>query len=145
MWRGLATIDHLVSFISSAYAIFMRTQLLAHIPPSAEFNPFAEAEELDRGQGDAPVQQQHNKCVRRGFDSEAPDMEGCPSTGEPAQGMLETHLMSPYRKSPPAAPMDRGIHHGGRADRGAGLRRVIIEETEFSSDDSEEKRITIHP
>ncbi|KDP23849.1 hypothetical protein JCGZ_27153 [Jatropha curcas] len=57
-----------------AYAIFVRTQLLVYVPPPFEFNPFAEAEELDRGQGDAPVQwQQRGKRVRRGSDSEALD------------------------------------------------------------------------
>ncbi|KDP29963.1 hypothetical protein JCGZ_19120 [Jatropha curcas] len=32
------------------------TQLLVHVPPPIEFDPFVEEEELDRGQGIAPVQ-----------------------------------------------------------------------------------------
>ncbi|KDP23021.1 hypothetical protein JCGZ_01684 [Jatropha curcas] len=33
-----------------------RTQLLVYVPPPTEFDPFAKEEELDRGQGIAPVQ-----------------------------------------------------------------------------------------
>ncbi|KDP47179.1 hypothetical protein JCGZ_25688 [Jatropha curcas] len=39
----------------------------------------------------------------------------------------------------PLAGQDRGIQHSGRADRGAGCRPVIVEETkESGNDDSEE-------
>ncbi|KDP24010.1 hypothetical protein JCGZ_27038 [Jatropha curcas] len=58
--RGLATIDLLVAFMLSAYAIFVRTQLLVHMPPPIEFDPFIE-------------RQQRSKRVRRGSDSGAPD------------------------------------------------------------------------
>ncbi|KDP24843.1 hypothetical protein JCGZ_25297 [Jatropha curcas] len=73
--RGLDAIDHLAAFVPGAYAIFVRTQLLVHIPPPVEFDHFAEAEELDRGQRVAPVQQQqqHGKRMRRGSDSGASD------------------------------------------------------------------------
>ncbi|KDP43101.1 hypothetical protein JCGZ_27050 [Jatropha curcas] len=39
-----------------AYAVFVQTQLLVHHPPPVEFDPFIEAEELDRGHDDALVQ-----------------------------------------------------------------------------------------
>ncbi|KDP27733.1 hypothetical protein JCGZ_19710 [Jatropha curcas] len=55
--------------------MFVWTQLLVHIPPPIEFDPFDEAEELDGGKDVALV--------------------------HTAQGMLETHLVSPYRISPP--------------------------------------------
>ncbi|KDP26991.1 hypothetical protein JCGZ_22183 [Jatropha curcas] len=47
--RGSAAIDHLATFVLGTYAIFGHTQLLIHFPPSTEFDPFIEAEELDRG------------------------------------------------------------------------------------------------
>ncbi|KDP23107.1 hypothetical protein JCGZ_01179 [Jatropha curcas] len=73
-WRGSATTNHLAAFMPGAYVIFMRTQLLVHIPSPSEFDPFAEAEELDRGQGDAPAQRpQRSKRVRSDSDSEALD------------------------------------------------------------------------
>ncbi|KDP33064.1 hypothetical protein JCGZ_13650 [Jatropha curcas] len=46
-------------------------ELLVHIPPLSEFDPFVKAEEPDRGQGGAPAQ--CDKRVRRGFDFEAPN------------------------------------------------------------------------
>ncbi|KDP25165.1 hypothetical protein JCGZ_24183 [Jatropha curcas] len=42
--------DHLATFVPGAHAIFVRTQLLVHIPPQTEFDPFVEAEELDGSQ-----------------------------------------------------------------------------------------------
>ncbi|KDP34433.1 hypothetical protein JCGZ_12793 [Jatropha curcas] len=54
--KGSAATDHLAAFVLGAYTIFVWTQLLVYIPPLIEFDPFTEAEELDRGQGDAPVQ-----------------------------------------------------------------------------------------
>ncbi|KDP47167.1 hypothetical protein JCGZ_25676 [Jatropha curcas] len=51
--RGSPMIDHLEVFLSAANAIFVQTQLLVHVPPSAEFDPFTVEEELDRDQGDA--------------------------------------------------------------------------------------------
>ncbi|KDP41051.1 hypothetical protein JCGZ_03157 [Jatropha curcas] len=44
--RGSAATDHL-AFMPGTYAIFVRTQLLFHIPPLTEFDPFVEAEDLD--------------------------------------------------------------------------------------------------
>ncbi|KDP45556.1 hypothetical protein JCGZ_18181 [Jatropha curcas] len=88
-----------------------------HVPPPMEFDPFTEAEELDRGQGVIPVKQKCDKCVRRGSEPRALDTTviiGTPEhgpgalfsfmldrTGQLAQGILETHLVSPYRMSPP--------------------------------------------
>ncbi|KDP29813.1 hypothetical protein JCGZ_19319 [Jatropha curcas] len=94
-----------------------QTQLLVHIPPLSEYDPFTEVEELDRGQCDALAQQQqHGKRMRRGSDSEALDtavIVGKPENepgasfsfilehmGQPTQGMLETHLVSPYQMCP---------------------------------------------
>ncbi|KDP35857.1 hypothetical protein JCGZ_10596 [Jatropha curcas] len=71
--RGSAATDHLAAFVPGAYVVFIWTWLLVHLPPPVEFDPFAKAEELDRGRDDAPVQQQHNKRPRGGFDSRAPD------------------------------------------------------------------------
>ncbi|KDP30532.1 hypothetical protein JCGZ_15241 [Jatropha curcas] len=47
-WRGSAATYHLAAFVPSAYAVFMQTQLLVHVPPPAKFDPFIEAEEMDR-------------------------------------------------------------------------------------------------
>ncbi|KDP35767.1 hypothetical protein JCGZ_10847 [Jatropha curcas] len=45
-----------------------------HVHPSIEFDPFAEADELDRDQDTAPARrQQRGKRVSRGFDFEALD------------------------------------------------------------------------
>ncbi|KDP24763.1 hypothetical protein JCGZ_25423 [Jatropha curcas] len=55
--RGLAATDHLTAFVSDGYVVFVQTQLLVHIPPPTEFDPFAEVEELDRDLGTVPVQQ----------------------------------------------------------------------------------------
>ncbi|KDP27675.1 hypothetical protein JCGZ_19567 [Jatropha curcas] len=49
--RGSAATDHLVL---GAYAVFVWTQLLVHIPPPTKFDLFAEVQELDKGQGIAP-------------------------------------------------------------------------------------------
>ncbi|KDP36656.1 hypothetical protein JCGZ_07874 [Jatropha curcas] len=49
--RGSTATDHLAAFVPDAYAIFVRTQLLVHIPPPSEFGPFADADDLDRSQG----------------------------------------------------------------------------------------------
>ncbi|KDP23038.1 hypothetical protein JCGZ_01652 [Jatropha curcas] len=92
-------------------------RLLIHVPSPIEFDPFAEAEELDRGQGTGPVQQ-CGKCVRRGSEPRALDtavVVGMPEhmpgasfsfildrTVQPTQGILEMHLVSPYRISPPS-------------------------------------------
>ncbi|KDP30056.1 hypothetical protein JCGZ_18381 [Jatropha curcas] len=70
--RESAATNHLAMFMPGAYAIFMQTQLLVHIPPPTKFDPFVEAEELDKGQRGAPVYQ-HSKRVRRGSDSRALD------------------------------------------------------------------------
>ncbi|KDP39828.1 hypothetical protein JCGZ_04238 [Jatropha curcas] len=88
--RGPAATDHLTAFVPGAYAVFVRTQLLVHIPPPTEFDPFAEANE--------------------GFEPKAPDTAvtvGTPEhgpgasfsfildrTGQPAQDMLKMHLVS---------------------------------------------------
>ncbi|KDP26329.1 hypothetical protein JCGZ_22104 [Jatropha curcas] len=104
-WRGSTVLDHLAAFVSGAYAIFVRTQLLIHLPPPANFDPFTKVEELDRGKDDAPVLH-----LRVGSDSRASDMtviigklEYGPvasfsftldSIGQITQGMLETHLVS---------------------------------------------------
>ncbi|KDP47063.1 hypothetical protein JCGZ_10790 [Jatropha curcas] len=53
--RGTAATNHLAGFVPSAYDVLVWTKLLVHIPPSTEFDPFAEVEELDRGQGAAPL------------------------------------------------------------------------------------------
>ncbi|KDP39757.1 hypothetical protein JCGZ_02777 [Jatropha curcas] len=98
-----------------AYTVFAWTQFLIHGPPPTEFDAFTEEEELDQGQGAIPVQR--GKRVRRGSGPKAPNMaviigtpEHGPSvsfsfildyTGQPAEGMLEMHLVSPYRMSPP--------------------------------------------
>ncbi|KDP41058.1 hypothetical protein JCGZ_03164 [Jatropha curcas] len=93
-------------------------ELPIHVPPPTEFDPFAEAKELDRDQSATPVQQQQcGKCVRRGFEPRAPDtavVVGIPEhepgasfsftlncTGQLAQGMLEMHVVSPYQMSLP--------------------------------------------
>ncbi|KDP31749.1 hypothetical protein JCGZ_14981 [Jatropha curcas] len=102
-------------FCAYAYAIFVRTQLLVHIPPPTKFYPFVNVEELDRGQGNAPAQ--HGKHMRRDSDFEASDMaivvekpehgQGASlsfvldRTRQPTQGMMETHLVSQYWMSPP--------------------------------------------
>ncbi|KDP44566.1 hypothetical protein JCGZ_22148 [Jatropha curcas] len=52
--RGSLFTDHLVAFVLGAYAIFVWTQLLVHVPPPSEFDPF-NAKELDRDQGNAPT------------------------------------------------------------------------------------------
>ncbi|KDP30089.1 hypothetical protein JCGZ_18564 [Jatropha curcas] len=144
---------HLAAFVTGAYAIFVQTQLLVHIPPPTEFDPFA------------GMQQQRVKCVRGGSGSRALDtaivvsmLERKPGasfsfildhTGQIAQGMLETHLLSPYRMSPPgcthragmAPPASRGrqAQHGGRAGCRVRPMQVIIKEAkETSSDDSKE-------
>ncbi|KDP30066.1 hypothetical protein JCGZ_18391 [Jatropha curcas] len=112
VWRGSAATDHLAAFVHSAYAVFLRTQLLVHVPPPAEFDPFAEAEDLDRGKG-AAQQQQHGKHLRRGSESRASDatiVVGTPEHGpgasfsfildrtcQPTQGMLEMHIVSLYQ------------------------------------------------
>ncbi|KDP35812.1 hypothetical protein JCGZ_10621 [Jatropha curcas] len=74
-------------------------------------------EELDRNQGDPPARRKWcGNRVKRGSDSEAPNtaiVVGKPEhgpgasfsfipegTGQTTHGMLETHLMSPYRMSP---------------------------------------------
>ncbi|KDP21982.1 hypothetical protein JCGZ_03137 [Jatropha curcas] len=150
--RGSAATDHLGTFVPNTYAIFLRTQLLVHIPPLTEFDPFTEAKELDGVQDAAPVQN--------------------------VQGMLETHLMSPYRISPPscihvsiddynevfhlyeakhlklamvrlsnehrasmAPPAGRGqgTQHGGNASRGTRRMPVISEQAEKSSSDDLEE------
>ncbi|XP_020540867.1 uncharacterized protein LOC110011005 [Jatropha curcas] len=73
--RGFAAIDHLVVFMPGAYAVFVRTQLLVHIPRLIKFDPFAEAEELDIGQGAAPVSSSSSSAsTRRGFEPRALDM-----------------------------------------------------------------------
>ncbi|KDP30378.1 hypothetical protein JCGZ_17107 [Jatropha curcas] len=99
------------------YVVFAQTQLLVDVPPLIEFDPFTE-EEIDKGQGIVPIQQQQrSKRVWRGPEPRAPDTAvtiGTPEhrlgasfsfildrTGQPAQGMLEMHLMSLYRMSPP--------------------------------------------
>ncbi|KDP21941.1 hypothetical protein JCGZ_03143 [Jatropha curcas] len=114
--RGSVATDHLAAFVLGAYAIFVQTQLLVHIPPPKEFDPFAKVEKLDRGHGDAPQRSEH---VRKGFDCEAPDT-------------------AVVIRKPEYGP-GRGTQCGGRAGHGAGCRPVIIEEIEESdSDDSEE-------
>ncbi|KDP45110.1 hypothetical protein JCGZ_19985 [Jatropha curcas] len=106
--RGTVATDHLAALLPDAYAVFVRTQLLVHIPPPTEFDPFTE------GGGQ---QQQHGKHVRRGFEPKDLDttivvgmLEHRPGasfsfildcTGQTTQGMLETHPVSSYRMSPP--------------------------------------------
>ncbi|KDP24700.1 hypothetical protein JCGZ_26499 [Jatropha curcas] len=59
-------------------------ELLIHVPPSTEFDPFVEVEELDRGQGIILVhQQQRGKRMRRGSEPKAPNTAIV--TGEPGQ------------------------------------------------------------
>ncbi|KDP26929.1 hypothetical protein JCGZ_21022 [Jatropha curcas] len=117
--RGSATTDHLAVFVPSACAIFVRTQLLVHIPPPTKFDPFAEAEDLDGGQGAAPAQR--GKCVRGGSDSRDLDtavvvgkQEHEPGasfsfildhTGQTGQDIQEMHLMSPIECLLPTAHM----------------------------------------
>ncbi|KDP35485.1 hypothetical protein JCGZ_10932 [Jatropha curcas] len=65
--RGLATIDHLAAFMSGAYMIFARTQLLIHVPPPTEFDLFVEVKELNWGQGAVLIQvsiDDHNEVCR---------------------------------------------------------------------------------
>ncbi|KDP30135.1 hypothetical protein JCGZ_18130 [Jatropha curcas] len=147
------------AFVPGAYAVFARTQLLIHVPPPTEFNPFVEVKELDRGQVAVPEQQQqHGKRVRRGSKPIAPDtaaIVGMPEhgpgtlfsfildhTGQLAQGMLKTHLVSPYRMLQPGcthrvdmvptASRARGVRCGGHTGSGAerqfgrdGLKHVL--------------------
>ncbi|KDP30550.1 hypothetical protein JCGZ_15259 [Jatropha curcas] len=144
------------SLCTGAYAIFVRTQLLVHIPPPIEFDPFVEAEKLDRGQG----MPQYSKRMRRGSNFGVPDTavvigkpehEPCASfsfipdrTGQIVQGMLHMHLVSPYRMSLPScihvsifdynkrasmAPLagrGQGTQHGRNAGRGAGHRPMLL-------------------
>ncbi|KDP47109.1 hypothetical protein JCGZ_03917 [Jatropha curcas] len=156
--------DHLAAFMPGAYTIFVRIQLLVHIPPLIKFDPFAEAEELDRGQGSALVQLSSSA-------SWSIDQVPLSPLFRTAQGMLEMHLISPFRMSPPScthvsisdcnevcqlyrvaclelavqasmappAGRGRGTQHGRRASYGVGRRLMIIKETEeTSSGDSEE-------
>ncbi|KDP47115.1 hypothetical protein JCGZ_03923 [Jatropha curcas] len=147
--RGSVATDHVAAFVPGAYAIFVWTQLMVHIPPLTEFDPFAEVKELDEGQGAAPVQGSDTTVV-----ADKPEHRPGASfsfildhTGQTAYGKLEMHLMSPYWMSSPdcthrasmvpPASRDRGTQCGGHASRGAGRRPVIVEETEeASSDDS---------
>ncbi|KDP30282.1 hypothetical protein JCGZ_17152 [Jatropha curcas] len=129
--RGSAATDYLATFVLGTYAVFVWTKLLVHIPPLTKFDPFIETEELDRGQGTALVQLcprvfypqivlyscSSGKRVSRVFERRALDTAVIVSTPEhepgtlisfildrisqTAQGMLETHLVSPYRMSPP--------------------------------------------
>ncbi|KDP24669.1 hypothetical protein JCGZ_26516 [Jatropha curcas] len=103
-------------------------------------------------------QQQRGKRIRRGSEPRAPDMVVIVSKpkhglgasfffildhiGQPTQGMLEMHLVSPYRMSPtscthrvdmvPPIGWGQGMRRGGRAGHGAGRQLVIIEEIEES-------------
>ncbi|KDP37538.1 hypothetical protein JCGZ_05977 [Jatropha curcas] len=169
--EGSTTTDHLAAFMPGTYAIFDWT----HLPPPTEFDPFTEAKELDRGHDDAL----RDKRMRESSDSRAPDTNvvvGKPEhglgasfsfildcTGQPAQGMLETHLVfiADYNevsqlykaarlklavarlfdehisRTSMAPPEDRGwgAQHGGHASP----RPIIIEESkESGSEDSEE-------
>ncbi|KDP22685.1 hypothetical protein JCGZ_02797 [Jatropha curcas] len=161
--RGSIAIDHLATFVLDAYAIFVRIQLLVHVPPPSKFDPFAEVEEIDRDQGGAPARSR--KHVRRGSDSEALDMAviiGRPEhgpgasfsfilehIGQAAQVMLETHLVSPYRITPlgcthrasmaPPAVRGQQFQRGELAGHGAGHRPVIVEETEESGNNNLEE------
>ncbi|KDP28961.1 hypothetical protein JCGZ_19655 [Jatropha curcas] len=71
--EGSTAIDHLATFVPGAYSVFVQMQLLVHVSPPPEFDPFAEAEKLDGAQGAALVQQQRGKHVKRVSDSRAPD------------------------------------------------------------------------
>ncbi|KDP30173.1 hypothetical protein JCGZ_18210 [Jatropha curcas] len=98
--RGSAATNYLATFILGAYAIFVRTQLL------------------------------RDKHVRGGFDSRAPDKavivdkpEHGPGAsfsfildhiGQIAQGMLETHLVSPYQMSPPSCTYVSQLYEAAR-------------------------------
>ncbi|KDP37744.1 hypothetical protein JCGZ_05234 [Jatropha curcas] len=53
--KGSMATDHLAALVPGTYAIFLRTQLLVHVPPPTEFDPFAKAEELDGDRGLAPT------------------------------------------------------------------------------------------
>ncbi|KDP20486.1 hypothetical protein JCGZ_05381 [Jatropha curcas] len=141
-----------------------------------------EVEELDRGHDDAPVQQ-HGKRVTGSSDSRAPDTtvvvgksEHGPGasfcfildrTGQPTQGMLETHLVSiadynevsqmyvatllklavvrlfdeHISRTSMAPPIGRGrgAQRGGQVGSRAGHRPIIVKESkEFGSEDSKE-------
>ncbi|KDP35772.1 hypothetical protein JCGZ_10729 [Jatropha curcas] len=176
--EGVSRHEPLGCVCPGTYAIFIQTQLLIHLPPPAEYDPFAEVQELDRGHDDAQ-QQQCDKHVRGSSNSRAPDMIvviGKPehgsgasfsfildSTGQPAQGMLETHLVSiaDYNKvsqlykvaclklavrasmAPPVG-RDWGAQHGSYASCGARRWPIIIEESKDSgSQDSEETESNI--
>ncbi|KDP31491.1 hypothetical protein JCGZ_15393 [Jatropha curcas] len=97
--------------------------LLVHIPRPTKFDPFAEAEDLDGGQGATPAQQQPQlgKRMRGGSDSRALDtavVVGKPEhkpgasfsfildhIGQIGQDILEMHLMSPIECLLPTAHM----------------------------------------
>ncbi|KDP24392.1 hypothetical protein JCGZ_26598 [Jatropha curcas] len=99
--RGSAATDHLTAFVPGTYAVFTGTQLLVHIPPPTEFDPFVEAGEL--------AQRQRDKHMRIGFEPRAPDTAVAAGTPKHRPGALlsfildctETHLASSYRMSPP--------------------------------------------
>ncbi|KDP35975.1 hypothetical protein JCGZ_10534 [Jatropha curcas] len=69
--------------------------------------------------------------------------------GQVAQGILETHLVSPYRMSPPSCthrasivPLVArgwGVQYGGHASHRVGRRPIVVKEIEKSgSEDSED-------
>ncbi|KDP21576.1 hypothetical protein JCGZ_03799 [Jatropha curcas] len=110
---GSTVTDHLAAFMPGAYAIFVRTQLLVHVPPLSEFDPFAE-------------RQQRGKRVRSDSDSEAPDIAFI--IGKPKHASMV-----------PPAGRGHEFQHGGQTGCRAGCRSVIVEETEeFGSDGFEE-------
>ncbi|KDP29607.1 hypothetical protein JCGZ_19134 [Jatropha curcas] len=120
----------------SAYAIFVRTQLLVHVPPPTEFDSFTEMEELDRGQGDAPTQ------VFIANYNEVCQLYKAALLKLALVRLSDEHV-SRISMVPPAGH-GRGIQCGRHAGHGAGRRLIIVEETEESgSDDSEETGLNL--
>ncbi|KDP44339.1 hypothetical protein JCGZ_19206 [Jatropha curcas] len=127
--RESVATDQLAAFMTRAYAVFVRSQLLVHISPLIEFNPFAEAEELDRGQGAALVQ------------LSVDDYNEVCQLYEAARLKLVVGRVSDEHRFDVAPPTGRGRETQcvGHASVGTGCKQVVIEEAEeTSSDDSEE-------
>ncbi|KDP42602.1 hypothetical protein JCGZ_24376 [Jatropha curcas] len=122
--RGLAATYHLVAFVSGAYAIFAWTQLLIHVPPPTEFDPFAETEELDKG----PVAR--SACPGHVKDTSCQSMPdvtpGCTHVSiddynEVCSLYEATCLKLAERVDmAPSAGRGRGMRHGWSVSRGAG-------------------------
>ncbi|KDP27413.1 hypothetical protein JCGZ_20241 [Jatropha curcas] len=141
--RGSAATDHLAVFVPGAYAIFVWTQFLIHLPTLAEFNPVAETEELDR---DRMMPQYRSDCsghVRDTFGESIPvvstwlhpSVQSDMSQACYGEALRRAHISSMM----PLAGRGQGAQYGGHAGQKAGRWPIIVIEIEDSgSEDSEE-------